>query len=110
MDDLISRQAAIDEVHGAIYEFFDICDDDEESPITYKDEQLLELNKAITIRIKQLQSARPKGKWIELNNHDWEYSKEYRCSECGKYRLETLPKGWNWNFCPNCGADMREVE
>lgn len=50
------------------------------------------------------------GRWIEQNNHDWEYSKEYRCSECGKHRLVTIPKGWNWNFCPYCGAKMDEVE
>lgn len=47
------------------------------------------------------------GRWIEQNNHDWEYSKEYRCSECGKYRLVTIPKGWNWHYCPNCGALMK---
>lgn len=49
---------------------------------------------------------RKTGRWIEQNNHDWEYSKEYRCSECGKQRLVTIPKGWNWNYCPNCGARM----
>lgn len=59
MDDTIYRQAAIDAIHGAIIDFFDICDDDEESPITYKDEQLLEINKAISGRIKQLPSAQP---------------------------------------------------
>ena len=62
--DTISRQAAIDEVHGAIYEFFDICDDDEESPMTYLDNKLLEINKAISGRIKSLPSAQP-----EWNNH-----------------------------------------
>ena len=59
MDDLISRQAAIDEIHRAIFEFFDICDDDEESPMTYKDKQLLKFNKAITTRLKSLPSAQP---------------------------------------------------
>ena len=28
----------------------------------------------------------------------------YRCSECGEFN------GYNDNFCPNCGADMREGE
>jgi len=59
MDDLISRQAAIDVVHRAIYDFFDICSDDDESPITYKDEKLLEINKAITAQICKLPSAQP---------------------------------------------------
>lgn len=55
----IYRQAVIDTVHKSIFDFFDICDDDEESPMTYKDEQLLKLNKAITTRIKALPSAQP---------------------------------------------------
>ena len=46
------------------------------------------------------------GKWVEQEHSDWEYSKEYRCSNCGKYRLVTNPVGWNWNYCPNCGARM----
>lgn len=57
--DTISRQAAIDTVHKSIFDFFDICDDDEESPMTYKDKQLLALNKAITTQIKALPSAQP---------------------------------------------------
>lgn len=114
--DLIDRQAAIDEVHGAIYEFFDFCEDDEESPITHKDEQLLELNKAITIRIKQLPSARPKGKWIIKDNPGTGW---YRitCSECGEDVTSTAPcigffpnAKVIWDFCPNCGSDNREVE
>ena len=66
MDDLISRQAAIDAVHRAIFDFFDICSDDDESPITYKDEQLLEINKAITTQIRKVPSAQPEG-WMERN-------------------------------------------
>ena len=57
MSDLISRQAAIDAIHSAIFDFFDIIEDDSESPITYKDKKLLELNKAITKRIRQMPSA-----------------------------------------------------
>ena len=66
MADYIDRQAAIDAIHNAIFDFFDICADDEESPITYKDEQLLKINKAITSRLKALPSARPEPKWIPV--------------------------------------------
>lgn len=61
MDDLISRQDAIDVVHKAIFDFFDICDDDddEESPLTYMDKKLLEVNKSISTQIKDLPSAQP---------------------------------------------------
>ena len=102
MDDLISRQAAIKEVHGAIYEFFDICDDDEESPMTYKDEKLLEINKAISGRIKALPSAQPqrmRGEWIDVTKTGG--AELWKCSECGELELEDS------YFCPNCGADMR---
>lgn len=50
------------------------------------------------------------GRWIEQEQGDWRFSKEFRCSECGKYRLVTNPAGWEWNFCPHCGAKMDEVE
>ena len=63
--DMISRQAAIDAVHKPILDFFDICDDDEESPMTYKEEQLLELNKAITTQIKAVPSAQSDIIWCK---------------------------------------------
>ena len=66
MSDLISRQAAIDAVHKSIFDFFDICDDDEESPMTYQDKRLLELNKAITTRIKVVPSAQPERTWYPV--------------------------------------------
>ena len=46
---------------------------------------------------------RPQGKWIKWNFKtfgamgDW----EYKCSNCEKVY------GGEYNFCPNCGADMR---
>jgi hypothetical protein len=45
--------------------------------------------------------ARPvvRGKWIDYQQGRWVYAK---CSEC-----ETVHDVRS-NFCPNCGADMRE--
>jgi predicted RNA-binding Zn-ribbon protein involved in translation (DUF1610 family) len=54
------------------------------------------------------ESAVKHGRWIEQEHGDWRYSKEYRCSECGKYRLVTAPVGCEWHYCPNCGAKMDE--
>lgn len=55
---------------------------------------------------KGLLNERPKGKWIKWNFKtfgalgDW----EYKCSNCEKvYSGE-------YNFYPNCGADMRSEE
>lgn len=46
----------------------------------------------------------PKGEWIKWNFKtfgamgDW----EYKCSNCGKVY------GGEYNFCPNCGAEMQK--
>lgn len=49
----------------------------------------------------------PKGHWIDTGDY---YTGAYgtinyvKCSCCGEDSLE------EGNYCPNCGADMREVE
>ena len=48
---------------------------------------------------------RKKGKWINHGQYaDFFPHCEYRCSECDQPYLEIE---MTWNFCPNCGADMR---
>ena len=78
VNDCISRKAAIDAIFGRSHEI-------------------------IKMRIGNLPSAQPerkKGKWeiYVISMFDGEGC---RCSECG---LEGVPY---WDFCPNCGADMR---
>ena len=99
MNDLISRQAAIEAVHSTIFDFFDICEDDSDSPITESDKRLLELNKAITTAIRRQPTIDPvkHGKWEVL---DAEEPRWYGCSECKKMAR------WPYNYCPNCGAQM----
>lgn len=60
--------------------------------------------------LNSIPSARPKGKWID---HSDEYDGGYyECSVCGEpwVFIEGTPKENNANFCPNCGAEMREDE
>ena len=38
---------------------------------------------------------RKRGEWV------YEFGKGAHCSICGKGCV------WNFNYCPNCGADMR---
>ena len=53
---------------------------------------------------KKLSEERPEGEWIKWNFKtfgamgDW----EYKCSNCEKVY------GGQYNFCPNCGAQMKE--
>lgn len=45
------------------------------------------------------------GKWepvVAANEDGSPYQAGIRCSECGHFDV------WEFNFCPNCGADMRE--
>ena len=46
-------------------------------------------------------AERPQGKWIDLNS----IVDKAKCSNCKKIVI-TEPFG-HFNFCPNCGADMR---
>lgn len=51
-------------------------------------------------------SERKKGKWAEVKFRTIPYnriSKAKKCSVCGKNKDKYV----TWNFCPNCGADMR---
>ena len=45
----------LDVIHKTIYQFFDVCGDDEEVPMSDKDKLLLEVNKAICNNLKALE-------------------------------------------------------
>lgn len=45
-----------------------------------------------------------RGKWV---NYGDEYRPDIKCCVCGQ-RKPILLGNFNFNFCPNCGADMRE--
>ena len=90
MDDLISRQAAIDAIHN-LYAIHG----SEGSWIDQKD-----AFKALN-SLPSAQPERKKGHWqiYIISMLDGEGCK---CSECGH---EGVPY---WDFCPNCGARMDE--
>lgn len=52
---------------------------------------------------------RVKGEWIEAQ--DYLFDNIYTCSACGsEFVLEAgTPKDNEYNFCPNCGAEMKEA-
>lgn len=51
-----------------------------------------------------------RGKWIvSRTDYGWnsaEFPTHCKCEKCGR----EIPYNDKDNFCPNCGADMREVE
>lgn len=50
------------------------------------------------------------GRWIVLGEQiENQTFDECKCSECGC--VEYFNKGWkHFNYCPNCGADMRSKQ
>lgn len=78
MDDLISREAAIEP-------FMDNSDD----WVSYDVRKIL----------KGLPSAQKKGKWKKVYEGN---GLRDECGECG----ERYPNAYAYNFCPNCGARM----
>ena len=102
-DDLISRQAAIE------YLMTNMCwyiEDGYESDDDYKRE-------CITDLINGVPSAQPRnGKWIGYKADDKDWQRDdgspifMNCSECHESVINNGSA--HWNFCPNCGADMRE--
>ena len=95
--DLISRQASIDAVHKSYDVILDFKTDGKT------------ISSSIEDILSSLPSAQPKhGYWIESHEHIYiangvkEWTNWY-CSECD------APNNNPTDFCPHCGADMREV-
>lgn len=98
-----------------------ICNLKQAKSVPYRKATFIKINELLN----ELEQESRKGHWIE---HEWEEMREkgyYRCSVCNhsyqRYtkgiRKSDVPyidgqeyKLWNCdNYCPNCGADMREV-
>lgn len=91
MNDLISRQAAIEMLNDDQLERF---------ADSVFDGELHRCKRAAQRIIAALKSAEPKkGKWIGT----WEKG-AYTCSEC-RFIMDT-PNDVTTNYCPNCGARM----
>ena len=55
-------------------------------------------------------TIREKSEWKEVRIIRYNGSKPYTkiAHECGRCKyLNKKGKGWNTNFCPNCGAEMK---
>lgn len=51
------------------------------------------------------QPSRQKGHWVGIDDEPCDV---YECDRCGT-TYDTVDNTWDLpNFCPNCGADMRE--
>lgn len=76
----------------------------------YDDEPIQTLNRALKV-IKNIPAANVApvrhGRWIvERDDYFGFKSVEIKCSECNSHPKDDEMT----SFCPNCGADMREVQ
>lgn len=91
-NDLISRQAAINEANAWLLDCLKVNKQDRSC--------------GLIRRLEDLPSAEPKrGKWIRDGHH-------IRCDQCGMYMCDTDREGDKIpnNFCPNCGMKMEEKQ
>ena len=94
MSDLISRQAAIDSIQKEIDKYYN-----EAGGGYYLAENAIDTLKALP----SSEPERKKGKWENyIADTGVEHWRVIRCSECEKVAIE------RYNYCPHCGADMRE--
>lgn len=85
----------------------DFCDNSKDHAVTPND--FMRMNR---VRVPE----RKRGKWEEKNivyKDDRDFNaieawQSARCSKCGRYHTTPYMYSFdNYNFCPNCGADMR---
>ena len=102
MDDLISRQAAID----ALNEYFARIGKLKRRGLT-KGEKAISLDTVGAIKaLPSAQPKRKKGFW------EWGEDEDYRCSVCQKYVYGCLGEvlSGHYKYCPYCGAAMEGEE
>lgn len=119
MDDLISRQAAIDAVNDACFELrgvFGRCEDALKALPSAQPEIKTDENnhyktgydQGFVDACKMYEKKQPKrktGHWIKTAR----WGRVYKCNRCGNFLdFDGVNVGrGSTNFCPNCGADMR---
>lgn len=107
-NDLISRselkKAIMDNGcrHSHYFDIFDVIDNVPTVDIN------TELSVAYLKGRRQGQSeGRPQGEWKETGYETGALGITYRQTQCSNCGWECALPMW-WNFCPNCGADMRK--
>lgn len=97
MSDLISRSALIEKMNDYI------SHTDERNSEHYVCKRIKKIiEDALTVEAKPVVY----GEWkSDLDSCGWI---NHTCSHCGYEKLTDIHVSLGWNFCPNCGADMRK--
>ena len=74
---------------------------DECRQIAHYDDEIKRLESAVVQPVRH-------GRWIAENRDNRGYADCYTCTNCNCYTYTyTLMKDCEYDYCPNCGADMR---
>ena len=104
MDDLISRQAAIDAVKKNTFRLTFAEEQNCEGHVAWSANAVYsDVMQGALLELPSAQPERKTGRWIPHEDEDGEHYGD-KCSECGEWYV--MPYG-KTNFCPNCGANMR---
>lgn len=112
MSDLISRQAAIDAIYHSGVKLTVKPKEDVDGWLKENQRVINNLARAQEMAINQLPSVEPErklGKWEYVVSTADVYGK-WVCSECNKLIIGSSTQKPQHNYCPDCGADMREVD
>ena len=107
LNDLISRQAAIDAVKKNTFRLTFAEEQNCEGYVAWSAEAVYsDVMEGALLELPSAQPERQKGEWIEISS----ISHTYKCSECGRL-LVNITDGKNnvarnYPYC-HCGADMR---
>lgn len=104
-EETVSRQSILDKTHALQAELMSNENSKwSRNKLAYK---YIAYVNGILIREPAVTLGRKRGRWILKNQYTFSWICE--CSECGM--MKEFIGEWNMtHFCPNCGADMREVE
>lgn len=94
MSDLISRNALLEEFKKCHISFNGTPMEESDMMISYRSLARV-INKQQTVEAKSVVH----GEWIESKGVNYWFA--HTCSICGEF------EDFEYNFCPNCGCDMR---
>ena len=106
MSEWISKEEFLEALENEGADLFE-CDGYEESESGFSRECIHKVMEQLSSTV---QPEVRHGTWIE--KEDWNVDDYYyTCSVCGEdfVTVEGTPAENGWHFCPNCGADMREL-
>lgn len=102
INDCISRQDAIDAIAHMH------CKKDEDGYVWIIRRDVWARIEALPSAKRKGKSAQRKGEWIATQ--DWG-GRNYSCSCCKfSFMVDTCMLEPMWNYCPNCGAEMKGEE